>query len=193
MFSPLASFHHKPSTLQRSGVFELYIGKANDVEAHLAKHKPSKDAYGQLSLNANVVESSNNLTYIVPESDVGKTINKYVDTKKATRNGIFGQDASFVYPLKAPTQGGGNAKASDADIRLGIYADGEDLKDFLSYVGVDEWTKVVKDSPDKITQYAIEFAEDVETDAKGTPIVAKEVSSFGQASPTQGNRLNVLA
>jgi hypothetical protein len=190
MFSPLPSVHNTSPSLQRSGVFELYIGKANDVEAHLAEHKPSKDAYGQLSLNSNVIESSNNLAYIMPESDVGKTINKYVDTRKATRNGVFGQDASFVYPLKAPNQVGGNA---DADVRLGLRATDEELSEFLNYVGVDEWTKVVKDSPDKITQYAIEFAEDLEVDAKGNPIVVKEVSTFGQASPKQGGRLNVLA
>jgi len=194
MFSSISSSHNTIPAFQRNGAFELYVGKAQDVEAHLAEHKPSKDAYGQLSLNANVVESSSNLAYIVSESDVGKTINKYVDTKKATRNGIFGEDASFVYPLKAPVQGRTYPKAVNEDVRLGIYTDGEDLKDFLNYVGVDEWTKVVKDSPDKITQYAIEFAEDVETAAKGNPIVAKEVSSFGNTtSPTQANRLNLLA
>lgn len=193
MFSSLASFQNKPSAVQRNGTFELYVGKAQDVEDHLATHKPTKDAYGQLSLNANVVESSNNLAYIIPESDVGKTVYKYVDAKKATRNGVFGQDASFIYPLKAPNQGRATAQSPNADVRLGIYADGEDLKDFLNYVGVDEWTKVVKDSPDKITQYAIEFAEDVETDAKGNPIVAKEVSTFTNTAPKKANRLNVLA
>jgi hypothetical protein len=193
MFSSLASYQNTPLSVQRNGVFEMYIGKAKDVEANLAQHKQSTDAYGQLNLTANVVESSNNLTYIVPESDVGKTIYKYVDTRKATRNGVFGQDASFIYPLKAPNQVVANAQSPNADVRLGIYADGEDLKDFLNYVGVDDWTKTVKDSPDKITQYAIEFAEDVEMDAQGNPIVAKEVSSFPGSLPTQANTLNFLA
>ena len=193
MFSSISSSHNTIPAFQRNGAFELYVGKAQDVEAHLAEHKPSKDAYGQLSLNANVVESANNLAYMMPDSDVGKTINKYVDTRKATRNGVFGQDASFVYPLKAPNQSGTNAQSPNDDVRLGVLVTGEDLPEFLNYVGVDEWTKVVKDSPDKITQYAIEFAEDVETDAKGNPIVVKEVSTFGNNAPTKANRLNLLA
>jgi hypothetical protein len=193
MLSSLISPNNSAVALQRNGVFELYVGKANDVEAHLAEHKPTKDPYGQLSLNANVVESSNNLSYIIPDSNVGRTIYKYVDTRKATRNGVFGQDASFVYPLKPPSPLNATTAPVNTDVRLGIYADGEDLKNFLTYVGVDEWSKLVKDSPDKITQYAIEFAEDAQTDRSGTPIVAKEVSTFPNTAPLQTNRLNVMA
>ena len=188
----IASSSSPSGSLQRNGSFELYIGKAEDVEAALAKHKETKDAYGQFRLNANVVESSNNLAYIVPNSLVGTTINRYVNANKATRNGIFGEDASFVYPLEAPKSVAANTKTPSPEIRLGIYADGIDLKDFLNYVGIDEWNKLVKNSPDKITQYAIEFAEDAEKDAKGQPIEAKEVSTFGSPLPAQ-KRLNVLA
>jgi hypothetical protein len=193
MLSSLISPNNSAVALQRNGVFELYVGKANDVQAHLAEHKPTKDPYGQLSLNANVVESSNNLSYIIPDSNVGRTIYKYVDTPKSTRNGVFGQDASFVYPLKPPSPLNATTAPTNTDVRLGIYADGEDLKNFLTYVGVDEWSKLVKDSPDKITQYAIEFAEDAQTDSSGTPIVAKEVSTFPNTAPLQTNRLNVMA
>jgi hypothetical protein len=193
MLSSLISPNNTAFALQRNGVFELYVGKVTDVDAHLAEHKSTQDPYGQLSLNANVVESSNNLSYIIPDSNVGRTIYKYVDTHKATRNGIFGQDASFVYPLKPPSPLNVPTPPANTDVRLGIYADGEDLKNFLTYVGVDEWSKLVKDSPDKITQYAIEFAEDAQTDSTGTPIVAKEVSTFPNTAPLQTNRLNVMA
>jgi len=193
MLSSLVIPNNTSASLQRNGVFELYLGKVSDVEAHLSKHKSTKDPYGQLSLNANVVESSNNLSYIMPDSTVGRTICKYVDIQKATRNGVFGQDASFVYPLKPPSPVNMASLPANTDVRLGIYADGEDLKNFLNYVGIDEWSKIVKDSPDKITQYAIEFAEDAETDTTGTPIMAQEVSTFTNTLPLKMNRLNVMA
>jgi hypothetical protein len=193
MLSSFISPNNTAVALQRNGVFELYVGKASDVEAHLSKHKSTQDPYGQLSLNANVVESSNNLSYIMPDSKVGRTICKYVDIQKATRNGIFGQDASFVYPLKPPSPVNMKTPPANTDVRLGIYADGEDLKNFLNYVGVDEWSKLVKDSPDKITQYAIEFAEDAQTDTTGTPIVVQEISTFTNTAPLKMNRLNIMA
>lgn len=191
---PLASYassstYTPPPSIQRNGAFELYIGKAQDVEERLAQRKQEKDTVGQLSLSANVVESSNNLAYPDEESLLDRTLFPYIDFKNATRNGQFGSRASFVYPLKLPVAPHTSLDSADKEIKIGVYISGQDLPQFLNRVGEEEWNRVVKQSPDKITQYALEFAEDTPKDSENKPIHLEEVSKFSKAAP----RLNRLA
>jgi hypothetical protein len=189
-------FNGRMPAHQRNGAFELYVGLGDDVDARLTERKQVKSAYGQLSLTSNVVESDTNLSYLTSENPVINQLSPYLDYSNTTRNGQFGQQASFVYPLKMPTQktvASNNMPQNTPELKVGIYADDQDLKNFLNYVGVDEWKHVVNDSPDKVTQYALAYAEDVSKDAQGNPIQLHEVSSKTTTPAQIPQRFNRLA
>ena len=179
----------------------MYVGTADDVDRRLNERKQIEPPYGQLILRSNVVESRVNLAYFASENPVITKLSPYLDFENTTRNGRFGHQASFVYPLKMPNQSKAN-QANTSELTMGIYADGQDLENFfnyvLNYVGVDELNNVVKESPDKVTQYALAFAEDVGKDAQGNPIQLTEVSTKANVlSPMNSQhlaqRLNRLA
>lgn len=166
----------------RNGSFELLVGKKTDVDAYLTKKKQMHDPVGQLSLNSNVVESAINFEYIPPNTHVLNTLLPYINLNQRTRNGAPGNDAAFVYPLKAPT----NKPPSDQPVHLGLYIDNADLDGFLNYVGSDKWSSTVKTSPDKVTQFALEYAEAVGTDANKNPIILRDVSQHSPSLSTAG-------
>ena len=126
----------------RQGDFDLVVGNKSDVEAYLNHRKKNHDPFGQLSLNANVVESATNFEYVPPNTHVLNSLVNYIDFDGRTRNGASGEDAAFVYPLKQKSQSHGvNAKGP---IQLGFYADNRDLQSFLNYSGAQKWNTVVK-------------------------------------------------
>jgi hypothetical protein len=164
---------------KRNGSFELMVGKTSDVDAYLANKKKMHDTVGQLSLNANVVESAINFEYIPPNTHVLNALLPYIDLNQRTRNGAPGNDAAFVYPLKPPVKN----EASNEPIHLGVYIDNKDLDNFLNYVGPDKWSNAVKGAPDKVTQFALEYAETVGKDSNKQPITLQDLSYKGNASP----------
>jgi hypothetical protein len=160
---------HMSSSSQREGAFVLVVGTHSSVEDHMNTLKKQHDPYGQLSLSANVVESTNNYEYVLSEDkDMNRLLN-YIDFDNKTRNGMLGEDAAFVYPLKQPSVAS-SSKTPSAHYEIGIYADGKDLDTFLNFVGEDSWNNVVKRSPDRITDFALQFVEAHPVDANGTPI-----------------------
>lgn len=189
------------STVQRNGAFEMYVGKAEDVDRRLNERKQIKSPYGQLSLSSNVVEIPVNLGYWASENPVITKLSPYLDFENTTRNGRYGQQASFVYPLKMPNQPKtiqANTSELNPEIKIGIYISDEDLPRFLNRVGEEEWNSVVKESPDELTKYALAYVEDVGKDAQGNPIQLTTVSTKTSvlnpiASPHLPQRLNRLA
>jgi hypothetical protein len=174
---------------QRDGNFELVIGRDVDVAQYLFKKKQAQNETGQLSLSANVVETSLNLEYLPPQTHVWNTLLPYINLNQRSRNGAPGQEAAFVYPLRQPT-GAPALPGSSGPVHLGVYVDGQDLQNFLNTVGHSRWNEAVKESPDKVTQFALEYAEQTGMDAQGKPIALKDVSFPAiKSTPRNGSGL----
>jgi|GEM_PF-5529403 len=157
---------------QRDGRFDVVVGKASSVDDHMSALKQKHDPYGQLCLSANVVESTDNLQIPSTQDASVVPLLNYIDFNNKTRNGRLGEDAAFVYPLRQPP----NASISSKDhFEVGVYADGKDLNTFLNFVGEDSWNDVVNQSPDRITDFALQYAASVQTDSLGDPIVVEQL------------------
>lgn len=204
-FSSYAPPIHSPAlSLQRQGRFDLVVGKTDDVNKRLTDLKQAHDPYGQLSLSANVIETNVNLEFVPTGNPVLNTLVNYIDFDNQMRNGKPGEQASFIYPLKQPDPETAtpptrllNAVLPSPEVRIGIYADGEDLRDFLNSIGPKEWEKAAR-QPDTITQYALNFATNKNAGKERPSITIDEVSpDFAQASVSpfsqRSSRLNQLA